>query len=202
MDSTLCSWSFTATSGKRNSRSAMKAASIAFRPTQEADLPLLHRWFNTPHVSAWWSVSGYYRPSVEVVKNKYLPRLRGIEPVDCYIINIDGLPAGMVQSCKFDDFPEEKTEFGLENKCAGIDIMIGEEAYVHRGLGSPIIRQFLKEVIFIKYDVDRCVVDPYPENEIAIKAYKKAGFRYLKTVFYREDDRKEDILVIDRDEIN
>ena len=27
-----------------------------------------------------------------------------------------------------------------------------------------------------------CIIDPEPDNKIAIRAYEKAGFRYLKTV--------------------
>jgi hypothetical protein len=30
----------------------------------------------------------------------------------------------------------------------------------------------------------------------------KAGFKYIKAVFYREDNRNEDILGINRDEMN
>ena len=180
----------------------MKTVTIAFVPLQIADLPLVHQWFNTPHVSIWWSVSGRLKPSLEIVRDKYLPRINGIDPVDCYIISLDGTPAGMVQSYKFDDFPAEKEEFGLDKSCAGIDIMIGEEAYVHKGLGSAVIRQFLKDVVFKKYDVACCIVDPYMENEIAVKAYKKAGFKYVKTVLYRKENRQEHILAIGRDEIN
>ena len=107
----------------------------------------------------------------------------------------------MVQSCKLDDYPAEKANFDLDRSCAGIDICIGEEDYVHRGLGSTIIRKFLKEIIFKIYDVDCCIVDPHVKNEIAIKAYNKAGFKYLKTVWYQKESVKEHLLSINRDEI-
>jgi RimJ/RimL family protein N-acetyltransferase len=179
----------------------INAGKITFRPLREKDLPLMHKWFNTPHVSEWWKVNGKNLPSLKEVERKYLPRIHGTDPVDCYLIIHDSTPIGMVQSCKIDDFPAEKTNFGLDRSCAGIDICIGEEGYVHRGLGNMIIRKFLKEIAFVKYDVDCCIVDPYAKNETAIKAYNKAGFKYLKTVLYQKENEQEHILIINRNEI-
>jgi hypothetical protein len=39
------------------------------------------------------------------------------------------------------------------------------------------------------------------KNEIAIKAYDKAGFKYLKTVWYEKEGVQEHLLSINRDEI-
>lgn len=178
----------------------MKAGKIIFRRIKESDLPLLHKWFNTPHVSKWWEIDGNHHPSLNEVKKHYSPRVTGDERVDVYLIIHDGTPIGMVQSYNLDDEPAEKANFGLDRSCAGIDMLIGEPDYVHRGLGSGIIREFLKEIIFKEYDVDCCIVDPYVKNEIAIKAYKKAGFRYLKTVWYEKERKREHILSIDREE--
>ncbi|OGN98647.1 MAG: hypothetical protein A2Y58_04315 [Chloroflexi bacterium RBG_13_51_52] len=179
----------------------MKAGKITFSPIKETDLPLLHKWFNTPHVSEWWEIDGNHHPSLDEITKHYSPRVIGDERVDVYLIIHDGTPIGMVQSCKMDDFPEEKTNFGLDRSCAGIDIVIGEADYVHRGLGSGIIRDFLKEIIFREYDVDYCIVDPHVKNEIAIKAYFKAGFKYLKTVWYQKESVQEHILIINREEV-
>lgn len=67
-------------------------------------------------------------------------------------------------------------------EAAGLDLFIGEEAYVHRGLGAPTLTPFLREFTFIDPDVPSCVVLPEPENNIAIRAYEKAGFRHVKTI--------------------
>jgi RimJ/RimL family protein N-acetyltransferase len=179
----------------------MKAGKTTFSRVKEGDLPLLHRWFNTPHVSEWWEIDGNHHPSLDLVKKHYSPRVTGNEPVDVYLIVHEGTPIGMVQSCKLDDYPAEKANFGLDRSCAGIDILIGEADYVHRGLGSVIIRKFLKEIIFKEYDVECCIVDPYVENEVAIRAYKKTGFKFLKTVWYEKEDKREHIFSIDREEI-
>ncbi|MBN1161207.1 MAG: acetyltransferase [Dehalococcoidales bacterium] len=179
----------------------IKAGKTTFSRVKESDLPLLHRWFNTPHVSKWWEIDGKRHPSLDLVKKHYSPRISGDERVDVYLIIHDGTPIGMVQLCKMDDEPAEKANFGLDRNCAGIDLLIGEADYVHRGLSSGIIREFLKQIVFKEYDVDRCIADPYVKNEIAIKAYKKAGFKYLRTVWYEKEGKREHILCIDRNEI-
>ena len=178
-----------------------KAGKITFGPLRENDLSLIHRWLNTPHVSQWYSIFGISNPSRNEVERKYMPRIRGTDPVDCYLILHDDIAIGMVQSYKIDDFPEEKTNFDLDQSCAGIDIFIGEENYIHRGLGSLIVSRFLRDIVFTKYNVDCCIVDPHANNEIAIKAYNKAGFKYLKTVWYKKEGQQEHILRIYRDEI-
>jgi RimJ/RimL family protein N-acetyltransferase len=172
----------------------------AFKPLREKDLPLLHRWLNTPHVSEWWSLDGNHHPSMEEVVRHFSPRIKREDPVDVFIITYDKKPIGMIQSCNLDTEPEEKVNFGLDQSCAGIDLFIGEEDYVHHGLGSDIIRGFLKEVVFKKYDVDYCIVDPQVENKIATKAYEKAGFNYVRTVWYEPDKLWEKVYIISREE--
>jgi RimJ/RimL family protein N-acetyltransferase len=178
----------------------MKTGKITFRPLRESDLPLLHHWFNTPHVSQWWSHDGNHHPSLAEVKAKYTPRVLPQENVDVYIFSYDKKPIGMIQACNMDDEPQEKATFGLEEGCVGIDLCIGEENYVHKGLGSIIIRQFLKEIVFSRKHLTACVADPQVGNTIAIKCYQKAGFKYSKTVWYEPDKQTEDVYIISRDE--
>jgi len=179
----------------------VKTGNIAFRLLQETDLPLMHRWLNTPHVSEWWSLDGNHHPSLEEVERKYPPRIRGDEPVDCFLIVYDDKPIGMIQSCKLDDYPAEKAMFGLDTGYAGIDLFIGEEAYVHKGLGSRIIRKFVKEIVFVNYDVSCCIIDPEPKNVIAIKAYSKAGFKHFKTVRNSKDNIDAYLMSVNREEL-
>jgi RimJ/RimL family protein N-acetyltransferase len=174
---------------------------IEFKILQEKDLFLMHRWLNTPHVSEWWNLEGNHHPSMGEVINHYSPRIKGEEAVDVFIIIYDSKPIGMIQSCCLDNEPEEKAKIGLDHSCAGIDLFIGEEKYVHRGLGSDIIRGFLKDVVFKKYDVDYCIIDPQVENKIAIKAYEKVGFKYFKTYYNPKDTVDAYVMVISRDEL-
>jgi RimJ/RimL family protein N-acetyltransferase len=179
----------------------MKDGQIFFSPLQEADLPLMHQWLNTPLVSEWWSLDGNHHPSLEAVERKYPPRINGLEPVDCYLIYYDDQPIGMIQLYRLDDFPVEKEMFGLDEGCAGVDLFIGEVDYVHQGLGSVIIRQFLTEIVFTDKRISRCVIDPDPENIIAVKAYRKAGFKYVKTIWNDKEKVHAHLMIVNRDEI-
>lgn len=175
---------------------------IVFRLLQKKDLTQMHRWLNTQHVSQWWSLDGNHHPSIEEVVRHYTPRINGEDPVDVFIVEYNGQPIGMIQSYQLDSYPEEKANFGIDRCCAGLDIFIGEEDYVHCGLGSIIIKEFLEKVIFKKCDVDYCIIDPQVENKTAIRAYEKAGFKFLKTIWNEKDQQQENILVINREEFS
>jgi RimJ/RimL family protein N-acetyltransferase len=179
----------------------MKTGKITFRPLRENDLSLLHRWLNTPHVSEWWSVDGNHNPTLEEVAAHYTPRITAVENVDCYIIHYEGKPIGMIQSYDLDKEPEEKILFGLGGKCTGLDMLIGEEDYAHRGLGAVIIRSFLRDIVFERVETECAVIDPSSDNKIARRAYEKAGFKYLRTVWYEPDHVYEAIMTISRSEI-
>jgi RimJ/RimL family protein N-acetyltransferase len=158
---------------------------ITFRKLQEADLPLMHKWLNTPHVSQWWVEDGKRNLIIayeEIIKH-YVPRIRGSDPTNCYAVIYGEALVAFIQSALVGDNPQYKEILGLGGDTAGIDIFIGEEGYVHKGLGSLIIKVFLKDIVFRVYDVDVCSIDPEPENKIAIRAYEKSGFRYIKTVW-------------------
>jgi aminoglycoside 6'-N-acetyltransferase len=162
----------------------------------------MYHWFNTPHVSEWWSFDGNHHPSLQEVKSKYSPRVLGKENVECYIFSCDGKPIGMIQSSCLDKEPAEKAVFGVGDNCTGIDLLIGDAEYLHKGLGSKIVRQFLKEKVFSDKKTASCVADPYVKNKISIRCCQKAGFHYLRTIWYEPEKKREDIYIIYRDEIN
>ena len=164
---------------------------------------MMFRWLNTPHVSKWWDIDGKKNPSQEDVDRHYLPRINGQDSTTtCYLIIYNGTPIGYIQSCSLNDFPSAKAAFDLEHDCAGIDIFIGEEEYVYRGFGSIIIKKFLHDVLFVEYDVPCCIIDPDLENKAAIKAYNKAGFKYIKTVWNSEDNVYAYLMSVDRAEFS
>ncbi|HLY24520.1 MAG TPA: GNAT family N-acetyltransferase [bacterium] len=148
---------------------------FAFRRLTEDDLPLLHRWLNTAHVLEWWDRPG---PTLGQVQAKYLPRVTGASDVTSYVIYRGEVPIGYIQL-----YPVRTGAWGLHSIGAGegLDLFIGEALYVHRGLGAGILRQFLTDVVFRDAAVNVCFVDPSPRNRGALRAYEKAGFRYLGT---------------------
>ena len=176
-------------------------ASLSFRALTEADMPLMHKWLNTPHVLEWYRDWGKTGPTLEQVAEKFLPRARDQTVVQSFIIIRDGQPIGHIQTYRVADFPAASAMVEDAGGVAGVDILIGEEEHVHIGLGSHILRAFLREIVFAGPSVTRCTIDPEPENCIAIRAYEKAGFRYTHTAWNAEDRVQAYMMVIPREAI-
>jgi RimJ/RimL family protein N-acetyltransferase len=77
----------------------------------------------------------------------------------------------------------------LDEPALGIDLYIGEPDLIGHGHGPALIRAFLRGVAFPRYGVETCVIGPARSNRAAIRAYEKAGFRFLKN--YLEPESRE-----------
>ncbi len=156
----------------------------------------MHRWLNTPHVAEWYYVRGVARPGLDWVRERYLPRIRGEDPTRAFVVLLEGRPIGYIQAYFIADHPEYAAAVQLAPGTAGIDMFIGEEDAVHRGLGSRIIGRFLEDVVFGEMGAELALLGPDPANRIAIRAYEKAGFRHLKTVEIPGGDPEHEYLMV------
>jgi GNAT superfamily N-acetyltransferase len=68
------------------------------------------------------------------------------------------------------------TEPGATN----CDVLIGERSLSQRGLGPQMIRAFLERVVFADPQSSSCIIDPHVSNAVAIRAYEKVGFRFVR----------------------
>ena len=73
---------------------------IEFRKLERRDLPLMHRWLNTPHVVEWWPDEAL--PLDEIVA-KYTPRIYGFEHLRCFLIVHCDMPIGYIQEYPVDE---------------------------------------------------------------------------------------------------
>jgi RimJ/RimL family protein N-acetyltransferase len=154
--------------------------SFAFRRLATDDLPLMHRWLNTPHVQEWYideptefdEVAATYAPN---------PAL----PTERYLILLGDRPIGYIQTYFLADYLDYAVQVAAPEEIAGlagVDIFIGEADCIHRGLGTQALRAFLREVIFGRNGATACQLDPDPANRAAIRCYEKVGFRHIRTV--------------------
>ena len=143
------------------------------------DLPLLYRWMNAAHARSWF---GERVGSLEEVTAEYSDYIHGRVPIFAYVVMHGARPIGMFTWERLVDFPEVMSLYGVSDPgAANCDVLIGDPDYAHRGLGAPLVRRFLAEVMFADARVTCCVIDPEVDNTIAIRAYEKAGFHWVRT---------------------
>jgi len=172
-----------------------------FPTLTETDLPLIRRWLLEPHVSRWWAdpPRDTY-PDDEL--DKYRTRVRGDDDrTQIFFIRDRGRPIGFIQCYAIADDRAYADALALETPAAGIDLFIGEPAEIGRGHGPRLIRAFLRDVVFARYDVDECVIGPSAKNTSAIRAYEKAGFRFFKDAWVPDEHEPEHLMRIRRDEV-
>jgi len=161
---------------------------FTFSPLRDEDLDLVRAWLLRPHVRLWYDdVAGETYPDDTIVE--YRLAMRGEDPTDYFVIELDGRAIGQIQSYLIDDEPEYAAMLQLGRPAFGIDLFIGEPELIGRGHGPALIRAFLRDVGFSRYGVDLCVIGPANGNVAAIRAYEKAGFRFLKN--YLEPETRE-----------
>lgn len=164
---------------------------IKFQSLQESHFPLLLKWLETPHVKVWWNPEVEW--TLELIENKYRNYVKGFKrlefqgcviekPIHAFLICIDDKEVGYIQYYNVYDFRrEQRYEIeGLPDSLAALDIFIGKEEFLGKGLGCRIIKQFLSEYVDPHYDA--CFVDPDTANIRAIRTYENAGFKKIKMV--------------------
>lgn len=154
---------------------------ISFRPLTEKDLPLVRRWLLAPHVRRWWD-EGVRLPYPDAELDEYRAGIRGEDPTFRYLIELDGVPVGLIQHYRIGEDPEYAATLGLDEDAVGADLFIGDTDLIGRGLGPEVLRRFLLELAFPFHRLDVCVIGPSARNAAAIRAYEKAGFAVLRDV--------------------
>jgi len=147
------------------------ASQYQFRPMSAADLPMVRRWLETPHVAQWW-----HDPDEQfalVSEDLDHPAM------DQFVVTADDRPFAYLQC--YDPTAWSNNGLGTHPLgTRGIDQFIGEPDMIDRGHGSALIRSFVDDLL--KKGTPRVVTDPDPENIRAIRAYEKAGFQKARLV--------------------
>jgi aminoglycoside 6'-N-acetyltransferase len=129
-----------------------------------ADLPLIKRWLETPHVSEWWHDA---TEQFELVSGDL-----DHPNVAQFIVRTNERPFAYLQCYRLSDWSHG---FGPHpDGTRGIGQFIGEADLLGRGHGSAFVRAFVDELLAI--GTPRVILDPEPGNARAIRAYEKAGF--------------------------
>jgi aminoglycoside 6'-N-acetyltransferase len=149
----------------------MAGVAYEFHPMSDADLPLVQRWLETPHVARWW---GDPKEQFGLVSEDLEhPAMQQ------FIVALEGRPFAYLQCHDPQAWPDNG--FGVPpDGTRGIDQFIGERDMVDCGHGSCLIANFVDGLF--QSGVERVLTDPAPANGRAIRAYEKAGFEKVRLV--------------------
>lgn len=140
-------------------------ALLPFEPKLHAGL--LVQWLNREHVRESWGDPAANLASIMALT----------PPAGCALIAANGALVGFVQWQPMG--ARELLESGVEapdNKTIDIDIFIGEEEYLGRGIGPAALELLLKQIKEAGA-AKRATLFTGVENERALRAYAKAGFQ-------------------------
>lgn len=145
-----------------------------FRPLSISDIPLMYHWFNLSHVMEFYSLRKW---TENEVLEKLKPYISGEKLVSAFIVLMNEDPIGYVQQYKINDYPWPNQTLPEEivNNAAGMDLFIGDESLLGKGIGKQMIQEFIENKIWPIFQY--CIVDPDIRNINAIKCYEKLNFK-------------------------
>lgn len=171
---------------------------ITFRPLEPNDLMLMYQWLRLPAVSNWY---GPPPATYAEVEGRYISRMSGAGPVRGFIVEYDAIPIGYIQMYRIDHDADYAAALNVDRDAVGVDLFIGEETYRYRGFGGIMLREFVRRLVFTEPSISCCIVAPAVSNRVAIHAYRKAGFRHVKTVPVPGEDESEYVMILWPDEL-
>ncbi|MGE3955037.1 MAG: GNAT family N-acetyltransferase [Parachlamydiales bacterium] len=146
---------------------------LTFFPLTKANAPLVRSWLAKPHVTEWFYGKGL------------ASTLKGIDQFvegegsrfDLWLAYSDKQPFALLMTSKVTLPDDELARWcTTEGPAITLDLLIGEEAFLGKGLAAPLICEFLGSQF---PHVEEVLIDPEIRNTRAIHAYQKAGFRPL-----------------------
>jgi RimJ/RimL family protein N-acetyltransferase len=149
---------------------------LTFRPLADSDLTLLYRWLNDPAVVRWWEGEDVSGPAVQ---RDYGTARE--DPAEQWIALLDGEPVGWIQCYPADAEADDEAYYWANHlaleSTGGIDYLIGEARLRGRGMGSAMIRAFVRDVVFPRHpEWTHAAAGPFEENVASWKALEHAGF--------------------------
>ena len=150
---------------------------VTLRPATLADVYLLRRWDEQPHV-VQSDPNDEWNWEVELGRS---PDWR-----EQLIAEVEGRPVGFVQI--IDPAREDSRYWGeVSADLRAVDIWIGEAGDLGRGFGTRIMQLVLARC-FVERTVSAVLIDPLISNIRAHRFYERLGFRFLERRQFGLDD--------------
>ena len=143
---------------------------LRLRRATPEDRFLIRRWLAEPEVQAWWGNAASAEAGITLAMDSAtaLPRI-----IDC-----DGRPIGYAHAVEIGLWAEAKPQ-ELPAGAWDIDLFIASAADRGKGLAHTALALLTDEVFATTLAV-ACSAVVSIRNEAAVRAYERAGFRWLR----------------------
>ena len=141
---------------------------IALRPVTPEDFPTIEDWLHKAYIRKWYGDPQDWMAEIRNDSGTF-GWLR-------HLMAIDG--ATPIGFCQYYDCAQTQPGFAWEHEppgTFGIDYLIGEEAYLHKGLGNVLLQALIRR-IGTRENAVRLIADPVPENMQSIRLLTRNGF--------------------------
>jgi aminoglycoside 6'-N-acetyltransferase len=145
---------------------------LAVRAMSRGDLPDVVRWRAAEHVRTWFTPGA---PTVEYVEAKYGERIDGMSPTRMWVVEVNGRSVGFVQDYRIGDYPDYAV-LGPDPEAVGVDYLIGEPAWVGRGLGPRMLSAWMRRARARFPAATSFFAAPDHRNAASRRILGKAGF--------------------------
>ena len=140
----------------------------ALRRLTRDDLPMLAAWLATPHAVQWWGDAAEQLALVAGDLDEPL--------MDQTIAELSARPFGYLQSYPAEAWPAGAPHLAdFAHGTMAVDCFVGPVDMLGRGHGSAMLHLYARHLL--AQGAPAVVIDPDPENERAVRAYRRAGFR-------------------------
>lgn len=145
-----------------------------FQKAHEEQRSLIHSWLERPHVTKW-----FYGEGLQSTIDHLDAFFDRPSPFFQYWIGYEGeIPFAFLITSEVNKPEDSLTRFcEKEGKAITLDMLIGEEKYLGKGLSHRLIEEFLLTQFG---GVSEVLIDPEKTNTHAVHIYEKVGFKVLE----------------------
>ena len=145
-----------------------------FEKLKQGQENLVKRWLQQDYVAEYWFGEGLKNTLQSI--EKFITSQELLYTL--WLAYDEKTPFAFLMTSEVGSDDEPFSKFcGPSTKAITLDLLIGDRAYLGRGLAHVMIGQFLQQKFHDKTDV---FIDPSIKNTRAIHVYEKAGFEKLE----------------------
>ncbi len=147
---------------------------MRFEPLRKGQEALVKQWFSQDYIAKYWYGNGL--DNTLATLERFV--LGKEELFSLWIAYDEAVPFGYLMTSPIDNSDEPYHDYLKPNdKAISLDLLIGNKAYLGKGLAHQMIINFLQD----KYQgkATKVFIDPGSDNAKAIHVYEKAGFKKI-----------------------